>query len=128
MKKILFVLSLFLTAPSFAQDSTQVKMKEWLGVLTVAEKYKVEKNWTDKDRAVVEAHFQRLIKYKNEGVVAFAGRTLLALNNPDMMGLVIFYANNGEEALQFMQDDPAVKSGIMLAKVHSYGIALNKCD
>ena len=40
------------------------------------------------------------------------------------MGLVIFYAKDDKEALQFMMDDPAVKNKIMLAKAHPYGIAL----
>lgn len=111
---------------SFGQkDSTQ---KAYLGVLTLTEKYKDEKNWTKEDQAVVGQHFQRLIKYKNEGKVVLAGRTDLPLDNPDMMGLVIFYAKDDKEALQFMLDDPAVKNKIMLAKAHPYGIALNKCD
>ena len=44
MKKLLFVLSLFISVQSFAQDSTKVKKKEWLGVLTLTEKYTEEKN------------------------------------------------------------------------------------
>ncbi|HLF45554.1 MAG TPA: YciI family protein [Chitinophagaceae bacterium] len=128
MKKLLFVLSLILTAPSFAQDSTKVKMKEWLGVLTLTEKYTDEKNWTEKDQAIVGEHFQRLIKKKNEGVVILAGRTQTELNNTEGMGLVIFYAKDEKEALQFMTDDPAVKNKIMKTKVLPYSIALNKCD
>lgn len=45
-----------------------------------------------------------------------------------MMGIVIFYAANDEDAKQFMLDDPAVKNNIMKMKVHPYSIALNKCD
>ena len=44
-----------------------------------------------------------------------------------MMGLLIFYARNDREAEQFMIDDPAVKNKTMLAKGHSYGIAVYKC-
>jgi uncharacterized protein YciI len=128
MKAIIFVLSLFITVQSFAQDSAQVKMKEWLGVLTLTEKYTNEKNWTKNDEAIVGEHFQRLIKMKNEGVVVLAGRTLLELNNPDGMGLVIFYAKDDKEALQFMMEDPAVKNKIMKTKVLPYSIALNKCE
>jgi len=60
--------------------------------------------------------------------VVLAGRTELPLNNPEMMGLVIFYAKDEKEALQFMMDDPAVKNKIMLAKVHPYGLAISKCQ
>jgi hypothetical protein len=41
------------------------------------------------------------------------------------MGLVIFYAKDEKEALQFMQDDPAVKNKIMLAKALPYSIAIH---
>jgi hypothetical protein len=30
--------------------------------------------------------------------------------------------------MQFMQDDPAVKNKIMLAKVVPYSVAVNKCE
>jgi len=103
-------------------------MKEWLGVLTLTEKYTDEKNWTKDDEAIVGEHFQRLIKKKNERVVILAGRTQTDLNNTEGMGLVIFYAKDEKGALQFMMDDPAVKNKIMKTKVLPYSIALNKCD
>ena len=128
MKKIILLSVLFVTSWAVAQDTTKVKTKSYLGVLTLTEKFKEEKNWTQQDQAIVGEHFQRLIKMKNEGVVVLAGRTELALNNPDMMGLVIFYAKDDKEALQFMLDDPAVKNKIMQTKVHPYGLAIIKCD
>lgn len=127
MKKLLLVCICFLSITTFAQDTKKDK-KEWLGVLTLTEKYKDEKNWTDKDQAIVGEHFQRLVKYKEEGVLILAGRTDLATNDPNMMGLVIFYAKDEKEATDFMMNDPAVKNKIMQAKVYPYGIALNKCQ
>jgi YCII-related domain. len=62
-----------------------------------------------------------------EGVVLLAGRTQLETNDPDMMGLVIFYAKDEKEAADFMMNDPAVKNKIMLAKVLPYGIAVGAC-
>ncbi len=128
MKKFILLIACFYATQAFTQDSTKAKPKAYLGVLTLTEKYKEEKNWTNEDQAVVGEHFQRLIKYKKEGVVVLAGRTELELNNPDMMGLVIFYAKDDSEALKFMQEDPAVKKNIMLTKVHPYGLALIKCE
>jgi uncharacterized protein YciI len=128
MKKLILLLLCFITIQVMAQDSTKTKMKEYVGVLTLSEKYKDEKNWVAGDQAIVGEHFQRLIKKKEEGIVVFAGRTELPLNNPDMMGLVIFYARDDKEALQFMMDDPAVKNKIMQLKVHPYGIAISKCQ
>ena len=127
MKKLLFVFALFITTQAFAQMDAKDK-KAWLGVLTLPEKYQDEKNWNASEQAIVGEHFQRLIKKKEEGVVVLAGRTELPLDNPEMMGLVVFYAKDEKEALQFMMDDPAVKAKIMLAKVHPYGLAVSKCQ
>jgi uncharacterized protein YciI len=127
MKKLLLVLACFITVQAFAQNDTKDK-KVWLGVLTLPEKYKDEKNWSTGDQAIVGEHFQRLMKKKDEGVVVLAGRTELALDDAEMMGLVVFYAKDEKEAQQFMNDDPAVKAKIMLAKVHPYGLAISKCQ
>lgn len=128
MKRLFLVLSLFITSHALTQDSTKVKMKEWLGVLTLTEKFTMEANWTAGDQAVVGEHFQRLIKMKQSGTVILAGRMDLPLNDPEMKGLVIFYAKDEKKAYQFMQEDPAVKAKIMQAKVYPYGVAVNKCE
>jgi uncharacterized protein YciI len=126
MKKLVLLFACVITIQAFSQDTT--KKNSYLGVLTLTEKFKEEKNWSAGEQAIVGEHFQRLIKKKEEGIVVLAGRTELPLNNPDMMGLVIFYAKDDKEALQFMMDDPAVKNKIMLAKVHPYGLAISKCQ
>ena len=128
MKKLLLVVTCFITIQTLAQDTAKTKMNAYLGVLILPQKYQDEKNWTAAEQAIVGEHFQRLIKKKDEGIVVLAGRTELPLNNPEMMGLVIFYAKDEKEALQFMMDDPAVKNKIMLAKVHPYGLAISKCQ
>jgi uncharacterized protein len=125
-----YLLLLFICASTqlvFAQQKDSTR-KQFLGVLTLSEKYKDDKSWTKEDEAVIGEHFQRLIKYKMEGVIVLAGRTNYETSNPDMMGLVIFYAKDDTAARQFMMDDPAVKHNIMLAKVHPYAIALSKCQ
>jgi uncharacterized protein len=126
MKKLLTVICILFATQVAAQDKT--KTPQWLGILTLADKYKEEKNWTKQDEAITGEHFQRLVKLKNEGLVILAGRTMLELSDAGMMGLVIFYAKDEKEAQQFMQDDPAVKNKIMLAKVVPYSVAVNKCE
>ncbi len=127
MKKLILLIACFITMQVMAQDNTKDK-KTWVGVLTLPEKFKDEKNWTPADQALVGEHFQRLLKKKDEGIVVLAGRIELPLDNPDMMGLVVFYAKDEKEALQFMMDDPCVKAKIMMAKVHPYGLAVSKCQ
>jgi uncharacterized protein len=127
MKRFLFFICFIASVNSFAQDSTKVKTKQWLGVLTLAPKYQDDKNWTKTDEAVVGEHFKRLVQMNKDGVVLLAGRTQLESNDPNMMGLVIFYAKDEKEATEFMMNDPAVKNKIMLAKVLPYGIAVGAC-
>jgi len=128
MRKLLTVLCCLLCIQAISQDSSKVKPKQYLGVLTLTEKYKDEKNWSQADQALVGQHFQRLVKLKDDGIVILAGRTDYELNNADMMGLVIFYAKDDSAALLFMMEDPAVKNKIMNAKVHPYSVAVNKCN
>lgn len=128
MKKIYLVLVIFLGVKCFGQDPAAAKPTAWLGVLTLTEKFKTESNWTPADQAIVGEHFQRLLKMKESGIVVLAGRMELAMNDPEMKGLVIFYAKDEKEALQFMLDDPAVKNKIMETKVYPYGIAVLKCN
>ena len=126
-KYVLIILFCMIGSSAFCQKTDSTR-KEYLGILTLTEKYKEEKNWAKTDEAIIGGHLQRLVKYKNEGIVILAGRTNYETDNPDMMGLVIFYAKDDTEAIQFMMADPAVKNNIMLAKVHPYSIALNKDD
>jgi uncharacterized protein YciI len=127
MKSLLLILLLYSGTSLFAQDTSIVKSKQWLGILTLAPKYQDDKNWKKEDEAVVGAHFQRLVKLNKEGVVILAGRTELESNDPNMMGLVIFYAKDEKEAMEFMMSDPAVKGNIMQARVLPYGIAVGAC-
>ncbi len=127
MKLLLLFISCFISIQNFAQDTSKTKLKEYLGILTLTEKYQDEKNWGKDEQAIVGAHFQRLVQMKNEGVIVLAGRTQLPTNSADMMGLVIFYAKDDKEANDFMMNDPAVKNHIMNAKVLPYGIAVSIC-
>ena len=128
MVKCLFILLLSHICFASVGQKADSTRKEYLAVLTLTEKFKNEKSWTEKEQAITGEHFQRLLKYKTEGIVVLAGRTAYDVNNPAMMGLVIFYAKDDASALEFMLDDPAVKNNIMLVKVHPYGIAINKCE
>jgi uncharacterized protein len=127
MKQFLLFICIVASVHSLAQDSTQVKPKQWLGILTLAPKFQDDKNWTKADEAVVGEHFKRLVQMNKDGVVLLAGRTQLESNDPNMMGLIIFYAKDVKEATDFMMNDPAVKNKIMLARVLPYGIAVGSC-
>lgn len=79
-------------------------------------------NWTDDDNKIVEEHFIRLKKDTESGKVILAGRTLT--HTPDGFGIVIFCALSDEEARNYMDEDPAVKKGIMTAHLFPFRVAL----
>ena len=79
-------------------------------------------NWTEQDNQLVADHFQRLQRLHAEGRVILAGRTL---NHDDSaFGIVILEAASEAEARKLMEGDPAVKGGIMTARLFPYRVAL----
>ena len=95
---------------------------QYIYVLKLIPRLLDENNWTEKDENIVGEHFRLLKKFTEEGKVILAGRTLTT--EEDGFGIVIFEAENIEEATNFMNSDPAVKEGIMTAKVYPYKVAL----
>jgi len=71
---------------------------------------------------ILSEHFNYLRRLTEEGVVILAGRTLTA--DEDSFGVVIFEADNELAALQIKDNDPAVRFGVMSAKLYPYRIAL----
>lgn len=76
--------------------------------------------WTEEDNRIASAHFAYLSQATEEGIVLLAGRSL------DGVGpaVVIFEAESAEAAAAFMNADPFVSSGLMLAKLHPFRAAL----
>lgn len=101
-------------------------MKQFLYKLKLRKDLLDDKNWTDKENKIVENHFLHLKEGTEQKRVILAGRTL----NPDesSFGIVIFLATTKTEALEYMNQDPAVKHGIMTAKLFPYRVALIQND
>jgi len=97
-------------------------MNQYIYVLRLISRLTNELNWTKEDNKMVEEHLAYLKMLLNEGVIILAGRTL---NEDDkMFGIVIFEAETQADAQAIMVNDPAVKSGIMIAELHPYRVAL----
>lgn len=77
---------------------------------------------TDKEEAIMGAHFEYLSGLKEAGTVKLAGRT--TQDDANTFGAVIFLAEDEEAARRIMADDPALKEGIMGAKIYPFRIAL----
>ena len=77
---------------------------------------------TPTEESILSEHFNYLKQLTEEGVVIVAGRTLTADENS--FGIVIFEADNEFAAQQIMDNDPAVRSGVMKAELYPYRVAL----
>lgn len=83
-----------------------------------------ENNWTKKEEEIVNRHFFRLQELLKEGKLILAGKT--SGLDEKTFGIVILEVENEQEALNIMQNDPAVAHGIMTAELFPYQVALSK--
>src|SRR5271165_4699252 len=77
---------------------------------------------TGREAAIVNEHFEYLQKLVAEGVVFMAGRTQNI--GERTFGIVIFEAVTESAAIALMQNDPAVKLGVMKAELFPYRVDL----
>ena len=77
---------------------------------------------TERETQVVGEHFGYLTALMDAGVVLTAGRT--ATSDASTFGIVVFEAESEAKALEIMENDPAVKNGVMAAELFPYRIAL----
>lgn len=77
---------------------------------------------TPEEGEVLARHFAYLQDLTARGVVILAGRT----QNTDAsaFGIVVFNADSEDAARQVMENDPAVKHGVMRAALYPYRVAL----
>lgn len=77
---------------------------------------------TPEEEAIVDEHFAYLEALTERGVMLLVGRT--QNNDEDTFGIVIFQADSEASAQQIMNNDPAVKKGVMRADLFPFRIAL----
>jgi uncharacterized protein YciI len=77
---------------------------------------------TPEEAALVAQHLAYLQKLAEQGIVVLAGRTQQA--DERAFGIVIFKAASKEAARAVMDNDPAVKNGVMRAELYPYRIAV----
>ena len=78
-------------------------------------------NSTPREDAIIADHFAYLEKLEEENVLILAGRTETLENSS--LGVVIYTAQDEPQAREIMLNDPAVKSGVMLAEFHNFRLA-----
>jgi len=74
---------------------------------------------TPEEEAILDEHFTYLKKAAETGTVLLAGPCM-----DDTFGLVLFRAENDDDANAFMFDDPSVKKNVMVAELHPIHISI----
>lgn len=92
----------------------------YIYVLKLCERLYDDASWTDEDNIAVERHFHRIKEDYEKGKIIHVGRTTDPKN--DGFGLVVFQADDLEEANQYMENDPAIIGGQMTGKVFEYKV------
>jgi uncharacterized protein len=95
---------------------------QFLYKLTLIPRLIEEANWSEEDNNKVYEHFKMLQGLLKENKLILAGKT----DNMDetTFGLVILQVDSEESARTIMENDPAVKGGIMTAQIFPYRVAL----
>ncbi len=97
-------------------------MQEFLYKLQLVRKDMLRAGPTESEQAIVTEHFAYLQNLNAQGVIIFVGRTLNIDENA--MGLAVFRAESGDAARRIMNDDPAVKKGVMTATLYPFKVVL----
>jgi D-alanyl-D-alanine carboxypeptidase len=108
--------------PTPQTTQTAQKKQQFVIVLRLQPKYQDDKNWTEADNQAVGRHFAKLQELQKQGKLILAGRTTVK----ESTGFVILEVESEAEARKIMDDDDAVKAGIMSAEVLPFQTALIK--
>jgi uncharacterized protein YciI len=107
-----------------AQTREPAKPKQFIYVLHLVPRLYDHQNWTEEDNAALQRHFARFQGAIKTGQLILAGRT--AESGDKTFGIAIFEANDEAAARKFMEEDPAVASGLMTAELHPFTVALQR--
>ena len=98
------------------------RKKQFLYLLRLEKTMLDSAAWTPEKSKIVQNHFAYLQKLLAEGKLILAGRTQVDADKT--FGIVIYEADNLEDANSIAENDPAVKGKVMTAEVYPYSVAL----
>lgn len=117
-----FAGALLLSLMCFSLQAQETKKLQFVYTLKLIPRLLDEKNWAQSDNEAVSAHFKQLKTYLSEGKLVMAGRTLNS--DASQFGIVVLEVNSEAEARTIMENDAAVKAGIMTAQLLPFYTAL----
>jgi uncharacterized protein YciI len=97
-------------------------MFQWLSIAKPTRREMLIETTVEEDE-IIDQHFAYMEELTEKGVVLLVGRTL----NTDetSFGMTIFEAEDATVAREIMENDPAVKSGMMTATLFPFRATFN---
>ncbi len=95
---------------------------EWIYVLKATRLGMLKEGPTDAEAQCVGRHFHYLKDLTEQGVMILVGRSLN--DDEHTIGIAVFRAGTEDAAREIMQNDPAVKEGVMSAELMPFKVAL----
>ncbi len=99
-------------------------MEHFLYVLRVTRLEQLTQGPTAREIEIVSEHVDYLIALGKRGTMLLFGRT--TENDERTFGIALFQVESEQEAIRIMENDPAVKHGVMRATLHPYRIKFMK--
>ncbi len=103
---------------------TTDKKKHYCYRLSLREDLRDFSSWTKDEEETVGVHFNYLKGLLESGKLVMAGRTVNMPMTESDMGIAILETDSEEEARVIMENDPAVRGGIMTAEFFEFSLAL----
>ncbi len=100
---------------------TTADEKEWLYVIRAVRPEMVSEGPDAREEETLARHAEYLGDLTARGTVLLFGRT--QNRDPSGFGLVVFRTGSRVEAERVMENDPAVKEGLMRAELYPYRVA-----
>ncbi|MBP7273458.1 MAG: hypothetical protein KA974_06430 [Saprospiraceae bacterium] len=97
-------------------------MPTFIYKLQLLETFKHPENHTDDFNNTILAHFEYLKFHFERGIIKVVGRTTLPFDDPNLFGLCIFDADDENNAITFMHNDPVIVKGIMSGEVLPFNL------
>ncbi len=78
---------------------------------------------TEQEAAFIAQHWAYLQNLHQQETVLFVGRTLLT--DEHGFGMAVIKTDNEDDAVEIMEEDPAVRSGVMQARLYPFQVLLH---
>jgi uncharacterized protein YciI len=93
---------------------------EWLYAIRSPRGASFVEDATEAESAVMGEHFAYLQAALEAGRLVLAGPA----TDGEFPGIVVFEADDEDDARAFMEDDPSVRQGVMLGELHAFRVSL----